>query len=49
MPHHPGCRCEVEHSVTGTDVAVQDVLLFVLDEGAGCGVDDAFGGPGRAA
>ena len=42
MPHHPGTGCEIEEAVFGTDVAVQDVLFFVLDEGAEGGVYYAF-------
>jgi len=50
MPHHPCRGCEVEHAVPWPDVAVQDVLLFVLDEGPGYRMDDAlwFSGGARA-
>ncbi len=48
MPHHPSGGGEVEETVAGFDVAVEDVLLFVLDEGPGGGVDDAFWSAGSA-
>jgi len=49
VPHHPGGCCEVKHAVTGSDVAMQDVLFFVLDKCPGCRVDDAFRGTSCAA
>lgn len=42
MPHHPCCGSKVEHSVSRKDITVENVLLFVLDEGAGGRVDYAL-------
>ena len=49
MPHHPSRGCEVEHSIAGPNVTVEDVLFFVLDQGSGCRMDDAFWCSGGAA
>lgn len=46
VPHHPRRGREVEHAVSGPDIAVQDVFLLVLDECPGCRVDYAFRGTG---
>lgn len=48
VPHHPGAGGDVEEAVRGADVAVQDVFLLVLEEGAAGAVHDAFGGAGCA-
>lgn len=46
VPHHPRRGREVEHAVSGSDIAVQDVFFFVLDECPGCRMDNAFRGTG---
>lgn len=34
VPHHP-CTCsEIEETISGTDVAVENVFFFVLDKGS---------------
>ena len=43
MPHHPGTSREVEESVAHSNVALQDVLLLVLEQRADSAMDDAFG------
>lgn len=48
MPHHPGARCEVEEAVSRTDIAVKDVLLFMLNQGSERRVDNAFRLPSGA-
>ena len=48
VPHHPATRREVEQAVAGLQVAVQQVLLDVLEQRAACAVDDAFGDARRA-
>jgi len=42
MPHHPGTCCNVEESILGMDIALEDVFFFVLNESTGCRVYDAF-------
>ena len=48
MPHHPRTGREVEEAIAGIDVAVDYVLLFVLDERPDGGVDYTFWFPGGA-
>ena len=50
VPHHPAARREVEDAVAAADVAVELVLLQVLEQRAAGAVDDALrhaGGAGR--
>lgn len=42
MPHHPGDGGELEEGGDVGHVTVEDVLFFVLNEGADCAVADAF-------
>ena len=48
VPHHPAAGREVEDAVAGADVAVQLMLLEVLDQRAAGAVDDALRHAGRA-
>ena len=48
VPHHPAERREVEDAIARLDVAVELVLLEVLDQRAAGAVDDALGDAGRA-
>ena len=42
MPHHPSC-CGIEkEAIPWADVALEDVLLFVLDEGPERGMNYTF-------
>ena len=47
MPHHPGACREVEEPVADSDVALQDMLLLVLEKGSNSAMDDAFGSTRR--
>jgi hypothetical protein len=47
MPHHPGASREVEESVANPNVALQDVLLLMLEKGSNSAMDDAFGSTRR--
>lgn len=42
MPHHPCTGCEIEETITRTDITVKDMFFFVLDEGSERRMDDAF-------
>lgn len=42
MPHHPRTGREVEEAIAGMDVAVDYMLLFVLDERPEGGMDYTF-------
>ena len=48
VPHHPAAGREVEDAIAGLHVAVQLVLLQVLQQRAAGAVDDALGHAGRA-
>ncbi len=48
VPHHPAGRREVHDAVTGADVAVELVLLEVLEQHATGAVDDALRDAGGA-
>ena len=48
VPHHPAAGREVEDAIAGLDVAVELVLLEVLDQRAAGAMDDALGDAGRA-
>ena len=44
VPHHPGRGGVVEEAGGGVEVAVEEVLFFVLDQRADGAVEDAFRG-----
>jgi hypothetical protein len=48
VPHHPAAGSIVEHAVSRAGVAVEAVLLDVLEQGASGAVDDRLGLAGRA-
>ncbi|MNH02851.1 hypothetical protein D3C79_620970 [compost metagenome] len=48
VPHHPAAGGEVEHPLPRLDVAVQLMLLEVLQQGAADAVDYALGFAGGA-
>ena len=48
VPHHPAAGREVEDAIAGADVAVQLVLLQVLEQRAAGAVHDALRHAGRA-
>ena len=49
VPHHPAAGCEIEQPVARAHVAVQLVLLEVLEQHAAVAMDDALGHTGGAA
>ena len=48
VPHHPAAGGEVEERVLGSNIAVQPVLLQVLNERATRPMDNALGHTGRS-
>ncbi len=48
VPHHPAAGREIEQPVAGLEVAVQQVLLQVLQQRAAGAVDDALRNAGRS-
>ena len=48
VPHHPAAGGEVEQAVAGAHIAVQDVLLEMLQKDAAVAMYDAFGYAGGA-
>ena len=48
VPHHPAASGGIEHPVAPPDIAVQRVLLHVLQQRAAGAVDDALGRAGGA-
>ena len=43
VPHHPTARGVIKHTIIGFDVAMQLMLLEVIQCGSPDTVDDAFG------
>ena len=48
VPHHPAARREIEQAIAALQVAMQKMLLEVLQQRAARAVDDAFRRAGRA-
>ena len=48
VPHHPTARREIEHAITGLDIAVQLMFLQMLQQCPAGAVDNAFRNAGRA-
>jgi hypothetical protein len=40
--HHPGTRSDVKQTISWTDVAMQHMFFFMLDESSCRGVNDAL-------